>query len=775
MITRPLHRRRWRWLVALAAAGSFMVLIASASGTLTGSTFNAGDGNMRIDGTEHDWQDAVSRFGSSYTGDITDLFSSGSDNAFTPGQKQDTSCPEISGQSSPPKDDFTDAAYASETVSGDIFLYGATFRSAANGNASENIELNQGTNGKCPGSPLFQRVAGDRLLAIDYLGGGASAKFSALTWVTTGVKGDCFVGNDTPPCWGATVVPLDGTEAEGAINQTATADYIRPPANGSTTVDALKFAEFGVNLTKALGISGCGKITGVNIEARASGSSFVSSTKDIIIGTKPINPCQLTLVTSASGGTIGSNGSIALTDTATLSGGTSDATGTLTFNLYSDSTCSTLVGSNTKVVAGANGVSYTSDAITVFAAGTYHWRVKYDSADLKNASVGFTACGATGENPVVSRAPTSISTTLSASLIQVGSTVHDSATLSGATTNAGGSVTYSVFDNSACTGTPVASGGTKQVTNGVVPDSNDVTFNSSGTFYWQASYSGDVNNAPATSACTSEPMRVIGPCSLGYPDSSNPGRSNLTFSESEVLRAFGTFSTDARGVRVALFYNDEHALELGIRQNSVKTSTGTTVVGTYPVSPLTSNPSHVANPSVGSTDIDPGDADGIDQDGVDVALPITLQGKTGQGSQGGRPMFPALFVTDITTNTSDRSGDWQQGTLASRVAHPPDDVYGTWKSATRLVNKTTSPFTVTTAVDPDPAKNNWNLGAGSDTPAGGLAALKNEGYGAEASWNGSSLGLLSGHAYRLQFMDHDGDQNKSGGDAGEACVNIAIR
>jgi hypothetical protein len=197
-------------------------------------------------------------------------------------------------------------------------------------------------------------------------------------------------------------------------------------------------------------------------------------------------------------------------------------------------------------------------------------------------------------------------------------------------------------------------------------------------------------------------------------------------------------------------------------------------VGTYPVSPLTTNPGHVANPSVGSTDIDPSDADGIDQDGVDVALPITLQGKTGQGSEGGRPMFPALFVTDITNNTGDRSGDWQQGTLASRVAHPPDDVYGTWKSATRLVNKTTSPFTVTTAVDRDPAKNNWNLGLGSDTPAGGFAALKNEGYGAEASWNGSSLGLLSGHAYRLEFMDHDGDQNKSGGDAGEACVNVSI-
>jgi len=34
--------------------------------------------------------------------------------------------------------------------------------------------------------------------------------------------------------------------------------------------------------------------------------------------------------------------------------------------------------------------------------------------------------------------------------------------------------------------------------------------------------------------------------------------------------------------------------------------------------------------------------------------------------------------------------------------------------------------------------------------------------------------LQSGHTYRFQFMGHDGDQNKSGGDVGEACVNVAV-
>jgi len=41
-------------------------------------------------------------------------------------------------------------------------------------------------------------------------------------------------------------------------------------------------------------------------------------------------------------------------------------------------------------------------------------------------------------------------------------------------------------------------------------------------------------------------------------------------------------------------------------------------------------------------------------------------------------------------------------------------------------------------------------------------------------WNVSGLGLSAGHAYRLEFMVHDGDQNKSGGDAGESCMNVVV-
>ncbi|TMM32604.1 MAG: DUF11 domain-containing protein [Actinobacteria bacterium] len=101
-----------------------------------------------------------------------------------------------------------------------------------------------------------------------------------------------------------------------------------------------------------------------------------------------------------------------LTDTATLSGGTSDATGTITFTLYgpdptpasnSEDDCApaNLVDTaSADVNKGADGASYdSSPAITVNEPGTYHWVASY-SGDNNNKGSEST-CGADGENPVV--------------------------------------------------------------------------------------------------------------------------------------------------------------------------------------------------------------------------------------------------------------------------------------------------------------------------------------------------------------------------------------
>ncbi len=134
----------------------------------------------------------------------------------------------------------------------------------------------------------------------------------------------------------------------------------------------------------------------------------------------------------------------------------------------------------------------------------------------------------------------------------------------------------------------------------------------------------------------------------------------------------------------------------------------------------------------------------------------------------GRPMFPALFITDITYNPPNPlAGDWQYG----GTGIPPTFVSGTWKGAVRTVDHTTNPPTITVTPDGDPPVNNWNLGPGADPVPPGLT---NQGYGAEIRWDISQLGLQPGHSYRLYFMVHDGDQNQSGGDSGQGCAFITM-
>jgi hypothetical protein len=236
--------------------------------------------------------------------------------------------------------------------------------------------------------------------------------------------------------------------------------------------------------------------------------------------------------------------------------------------------------------------------------------------------------------------------------------------------------------------------------------------------------------------CTAGVQQVI-VTDCGYPYTSTNPLTSTVFNESGVLRSIVPSGTWPNGV-VSLFYNDEHAMTLGVRSVVVNSASGTTTTD-YPVSALPSDPGSVTNPQVGTTMLT-----GV-QSGLDPSL---------------RPMWPVLYVTDVTANPQDRSGDWQQGGRPIT----PNAVFGTWKAAVRTVDTTVSPATTTITPDADPAKNGWSLGTGADAPPSGLS---NEGYGAEARWN---VTLTPGRSYRLQVIVHDGDQNKVGGDSGEACV-----
>ena len=307
------RRKRFLFVPALLVVATALVLVASASGVLTGSPskFESGDdptlglGNEVVNTSGNsDWI-TVSDGAPAHAAyvHISDTAASNSDDSFTPGQKQDTTCPTTEGHKNPPKDDFTDvASYNEQAANGDVYLYGATIRYAANGNASENIELKQGTSGLCPGSTtLLARTPGDKLLAIDYLGGGSRPQFHLLNWVATG---PCFVANDPAPCWGATVATLSSAVAEGGVS-TSNFTVAQNPISG-VAIKAGQFAEFGVNLAAAGIIPNNGTCSGfsqVVWESRSSGSSFVSSTKDVSLEDHTISNCASVSVTK-----VGSDG-----------------------------------------------------------------------------------------------------------------------------------------------------------------------------------------------------------------------------------------------------------------------------------------------------------------------------------------------------------------------------------------------------------------------------------------------------------------------------------
>lgn len=188
-------------------------------------------------------------------------------------------------------------------------------------------------------------------------------------------------------------------------------------------------------------------------------------------------------------------------DSATLTGASANAEGTVTYTVYTDSACSANpVAAGTTAVT--NGVVPDSDAVTFNTFGHYYWQAVY-SGDANNQGASSVCMS---EHLLVKASP-SIATILSQEEIVVGGSVHDTSTLTGSTTTAGGTVTYTVYTDNACSANP-RDAGTKTVVNGVVPNSDSLEFNTPGDYYWQAVYSGDAENNGATSVCTSEHLLV---------------------------------------------------------------------------------------------------------------------------------------------------------------------------------------------------------------------------------------------------------------------------
>jgi hypothetical protein len=193
-------------------------------------------------------------------------------------------------------------------------------------------------------------------------------------------------------------------------------------------------------------------------------------------------------------------------DTATLEGlVNAEGTGKVTFELFDNSKCE---GTPVHEFTTASGISgsgtqeASSDEFTTTKTGTYFWIASY-AGDKNNAPIA-SKCGDAHESSAVEPAGPKIKTSATTP-VTVGATIKDTATLEGLVNAEGtGKVTFELFDNSECEGTPVhefttASGisgsGTQEAS------SDEFTTTKTGTYFWIASYAGDKNNAPIESEC----------------------------------------------------------------------------------------------------------------------------------------------------------------------------------------------------------------------------------------------------------------------------------
>lgn len=100
---------------------------------------------------------------------------------------------------------------------------------------------------------------------------------------------------------------------------------------------------------------------------------------------------------------------------------------------------------------------------------------------------------------MVTKQQPAIDTTATAS-VTIGGSISDTATLSNATADAGGNITFSLYSDDACANLVTTLGPVAVTGNGSY-GSGSYTPAAAGTYYWIASYSGDDKNLPVAGAC----------------------------------------------------------------------------------------------------------------------------------------------------------------------------------------------------------------------------------------------------------------------------------
>ncbi|HXJ80394.1 MAG TPA: IPTL-CTERM sorting domain-containing protein [Candidatus Methylomirabilis sp.] len=241
---------------------------------------------------------------------------------------------------------------------------------------------------------------------------------------------------------------------------------------------------------------------------------------------QPLTP-SVTTLSSPTGGPVlpGTSAS----DTATVSGTGPTPTGSVTFFLCDPTTSSPVTGcpsGGTQIGTPktlVNGVATSDSTTSTTKAGLYCWRAEY-SGDANYNSAKDT--DATNECFTVSKLPSSTTTQSNPSNtdVQAGSSVSDSATVSGTGPTPTGTVTFFLCGPAQVTSAGCPTGGTqvgtsKTLSNGSATSDSTNNTNTPGKYCWRAEYSGDTTYTGSSHTdAIAECFNVPGPSISTLPD-----------------------------------------------------------------------------------------------------------------------------------------------------------------------------------------------------------------------------------------------------------------
>ena len=224
-------------------------------------------------------------------------------------------------------------------------------------------------------------------------------------------------------------------------------------------------------------------------------------------GNEPVAVSGPQLSTTPSPGTATVGESV--NDTATVTGLNQGQAASVAFSLYSGGSCTgqPVFQSTGQVSAGAAA----SGSYVVPSAGPHQWM-----ATLSYGVAGATVQSGCGSEPLTVMAVPTLSTTPQGSQVtsaEAGwaapfdATISDQATVTGGYALTGQTVTFKLFDNASCSGSPVLTSQGAISASGSA-SSGGYVVNRAGTWEWTASYAGDTYNQAASSGCGAEPVQV---------------------------------------------------------------------------------------------------------------------------------------------------------------------------------------------------------------------------------------------------------------------------